>query len=48
MTNRKEGLLEIGAAILVLYTAMLDPNISFVIAAAALVGLGLYHLLKKT
>jgi hypothetical protein len=48
VTNRKEGILEIGAAILVLFTAMLDPKISFVIAAAALVGLGLYHLLKKT
>jgi hypothetical protein len=48
VTNRKEGTLEIAAAILVLFTAMLDPKISLIIAAAALIGLGLFHLMKKT
>jgi len=48
VTYRKEGTLEIAAAILVLFTAMLDPRISMALGAAALVALGLYHLLKKT
>jgi hypothetical protein len=48
LTHRKEGALEIAAAILVLFAAMLDARISFAIAAAALIGFGLYHLLKKT
>jgi hypothetical protein len=48
MTNKKAGTLEIAAAILVLFTAMLDPKVSLVIALACLIGLGLFHVLKKT
>jgi hypothetical protein len=48
VTDRKAGTLEITAAILVLFTALLDPKISLVLAVAALVGLGLFHFLKKT
>jgi hypothetical protein len=47
LTAKRAGLLEILAAILVLFSAMLDPKVSLVLAVAALVGLGLFHLLKK-
>jgi hypothetical protein len=47
MSSRTEGTLEIAAALLVLFTAMLDPRISVVLAAVALVGLGAYTLSRR-
>lgn len=36
------------AALLVLFSAMLNPMASMVIAVTALIALGTYHFLKKT
>jgi hypothetical protein len=48
VTGKREGIPEILAAILVLFTAMLDPKISLVLAVAALAGFGLLRFLKKS
>jgi hypothetical protein len=48
MTYKREGMFESAAAILVLFTALLDPRISAALGAAMLIGFGLYHLLKKS
>ena len=42
MDNRTEGTLSMLAALLVLFSAMLDPRVSCVLAVAALVGLAIY------
>jgi len=48
VTAKKERTLEILAAPLVLFTAMLDPKISLGLAVAALAGFGLFQLVKKS
>ena len=47
MPNKIEGIVSMLAALLVLFSAMLNPMVSMVIAVAALIALGTYHLLKK-
>ena len=47
MTQKTEGAVELGAALLVLFTAKLDPKASLVLAMAGPTGMGLFHLLKK-
>lgn len=42
-----ESILAIAAALLVLFTAMMDPYISFGIAVALLVTLGIYEFVKR-
>lgn len=42
MDNKTEGTINIVAALLVLFSAMLDPRVSVVLAIAALVGLAIY------
>jgi hypothetical protein len=44
MNARTEGILAIVAAFFVLFSAMLDPRISIIIAIAALVALSIYKL----
>lgn len=43
MTPRIQGTVEILAALLVLFTAMLDPRVSVVLSVAFLIGLGVYQ-----
>jgi hypothetical protein len=47
MNDSTEGLISSLAAILVLFTAMLDPRLSIAIAAAALTGLAAYKFLSR-
>ena len=47
MHNKTEGILAIIAAVFVLFSAMLDPTISFIISIAALTGFGVFHLTAK-
>lgn len=47
MSNRKEGIVSIVAALIVLFSSMLNPIISVVLAVMTLIGIGLYGLLKK-
>lgn len=47
MSNKTEGTIAILAALLVLFSAMIDPVVSVVIALVALVGLGIYRFLKR-
>ena len=42
MKNKTEGIVNAVAAMLVLFTAMLDPRVSIGIAVAALIGLAIY------
>jgi len=42
MNDKTEGIINSLAAILVLFTAMLDPRISIAIAVVALAGLAIY------
>jgi hypothetical protein len=44
MNTRTEGTLAIVAAFFVLFSAMLDPRVSTIIAITALVVLGIYKL----
>jgi hypothetical protein len=44
---KTEGVLSSLAAILVLFTTMLDPRISVGLAVAFLLGLGIYHFVRK-
>ena len=44
MNNRTEGLIAIIAALIVLFSAMLDPRVSAVLAVAGLLLYGLYKL----
>jgi len=47
MTNKTEGVIAILAALLVLFSTMLDPKVSMTIAVAALFALGAYHFVRK-
>lgn len=47
MNRKTESTLAIVAALLVLFSAMWDPRISAGLAVVALLGLGLYGLLRK-
>ncbi len=47
MSKKTEGVLEIAAALLVLFSAMVDPRVSMIIAVLALVGFGIYSFIKK-
>lgn len=44
---RQEGTFAIIAAIIVLFSAMLDPQVSLIIAIAALVLFSMYSFMKK-
>jgi hypothetical protein len=48
MNSKTEGTIAIAAALLVLFSAMLDPRVSAGLAVAALAGLGIYHFLQKS
>ncbi|HEX2989306.1 MAG TPA: hypothetical protein VHO49_01450 [Anaerolineales bacterium] len=45
MNTKTEGTIMILAALLVLFSAMLDPRVSVAISMVALVGLGIYRLM---
>ena len=47
MSSKTEGTVAIVAALLVLFSAMLDSRVSLTIAVIALVGFGIYKLRKK-
>ncbi|MBU6231234.1 MAG: hypothetical protein KGI50_05740 [Patescibacteria group bacterium] len=47
MFSKPEGTISIIAALLVLFSAMLNPMVSVVLAVVALVGLGIYEFMKK-
>jgi hypothetical protein len=46
--DRIEGAMSIVAAILVLFTAMLDPRISMALAVTALLAFGVYKLTRRS
>lgn len=48
MNAKTEGTLTILAALFVLFSAMLDPQVSVAITIAALLGLGIYKLVYKS
>jgi len=48
MEDKIQGTISILAALLVLFSAMLDPWVSMVIAVIALLGLGILELLKRS
>jgi len=47
LKTKIEGTIAIIAALLVLFCAMWDPRISVGVAVVALVGLGVYQIVKK-
>jgi len=47
ISNRAEATIAIFAALLVLFSAMLEPLVSAGIAVAVLVALGIYHFVRK-
>jgi len=47
MSDRTEGILDILAVVLLLFTAMLDPRISLALAVIFLVALAIYKLLQS-
>ncbi len=47
MKAKIESIFAIAAALLVLFTAMMDPYISFGIAVTLLVALGIYRFVKR-
>jgi hypothetical protein len=47
MNTKTEGTIALLAALLVLFSAMLDPRVSVGISVAALLGLGVYKLVHK-
>jgi hypothetical protein len=47
MTNRRDAIIRGLAALLVLFTAMLDPRVSAGMAVAFLLGLAIYKFLRK-
>lgn len=47
MNTKTEGTLAIVAALLVLLSALWDPRISVVVSLIALVGFGIYQLVRK-
>lgn len=48
MNNKTEGVVSSLAALLVLFTNILDPRISCGLAVAFLLSLGIYHLARKS
>jgi hypothetical protein len=46
MSDKTEGILDNLTAILVIFTAMLDPRISVGLATVFLIGLGVYRFLQ--
>ena len=47
MNSKTEGTIAIIAALLVLFSAMLDPRISLTISVVALAAFGIYKFLQK-
>ncbi|MFZ2555826.1 MAG: hypothetical protein WAZ27_00645 [Minisyncoccia bacterium] len=47
MDNKREALISISAAAIVLLTSMVDPAFSIMIATAAFTLMGGYHYMKK-
>lgn len=47
MNTKTEGMLAIIAALLVLFSAMWDPQISALVSILALAGFGVYKLVQK-
>ncbi len=47
MNSKQEGILSSLAAVLVLFTAMLDPWVSIGLAVVFLLGMGVWHFVKK-
>ena len=47
MNTKTEGVIEIVAAMVVLFSAMWDPRVSVAVAAVALVALGIYKFTQK-
>ena len=47
MSTKTEGTIAILAALLVLFSAMLDPRVSVAISIAALLALGIYRLVHR-
>ena len=47
MNDKSEGIVSSLGAMVVLFSAMLDPRISVCLAVACLLGLGIYHLVRK-
>jgi len=47
LNSKQEGTIEILAALLVLFSAMLDPKISLAISVVALAALGIWKFLEK-
>lgn len=48
LTNRTEGILEILAALLVLFTSILDPRVSVILVGAALIALAVYRFSQRS
>jgi hypothetical protein len=47
VSAKAEGMIAILAALLVLFSAMIDPLVSTGVAVAALVGLGIYLITRR-
>ena len=47
MSNKAEGVVSSLAAVLVIFTAMLDPRISIGLAVVFLLGLGIYNFARQ-
>lgn len=47
MTNKQEGAFAVASALFVIFSAMIDPRVSLVIATIALGALGVYNFYKK-
>jgi hypothetical protein len=47
LNSKTEGTIAILAALLVLFSAMLDPRVSVVVSIAALGALGVYKLFRR-
>jgi len=47
MTNKHEAAYSIFAALLVLFSAMIDPSVSIIVATGALALMGVYQFTKK-
>jgi len=45
--NKEEGIFAIIAALMVLFSAMWNPWVSIIVSISALIGFGLWKLLKK-
>lgn len=47
MNNRTEGIFAIVAALIVLFSAMLDPRISVGLSVAALLAFGIFKIVQR-